>query len=256
MSAKASDVRNKQKSAVDEVKAGTASVAEITTAPAQSAAPVPAMGAAPVPPQTSDTAADDNATGELVQAERRITPKTVMEGNITDMVLAGQLSMPCAIYSVIGRADNLRDGESDHGPWTAALGEFEATRHSDGKIFIGKECHVPGAAGELLVTELRRFIVEQEPDTAENIKKRGKRYKTTGQTVDIGIVVGIKRSSRTGGAPYEFTVASIVPIRRSDALAALRQKAMAHMATLPAPAPRASTVPTTQAALPAPDVKT
>ncbi len=214
----------------------------------------PAMGAvSPGSMQSaSDTSAEDSATGELVQAERRITPKTVMEGNITDMILEGLIKLPCSLYSVIGRANNLRDGESDHGPWTAAIGEFEATRISDGKIFIGKECHVPGAAGELLITELRRFVIEQESDTAENIAKRGRRYKTSGDVVDVGIIVGIKKSTRQGGAPYEFTVTSIVPVRRSDALAALRQKAMAQIAALPA-AMRPATP--AQAALPAPDAK-
>jgi hypothetical protein len=185
--------------------------------------------------QTSDASADDNAQGAVAtQAEKRISPKVVMETNISDLIMSGKLQLPCPLYMLIGRAADLREGETEYGPWTAAVGTFEAERISDGKIFMGKEAHIPGAAGDLLVAELRRFIIEEEQQTDEEKKKRGKRYKMTGETVDVAVMVGIKKSGRAGGQPYEFTVTSLTPVRRSDALAALRQQAMRTLQSLPA----------------------
>lgn len=216
----------------------------------------PAMGAAPeTQPQTSDAAADDNAPVVATQAEKRISPKIVLEGNITDMVMSGQLTLPSNLYVLIGQAYDIREGETEYGPWTSAVGSFEAERISDGKVFMGGEAHVPGAAGDLLCAELRRFIIAEEPQTEEQKKKRGKRYQMTGEKVDVAVMVGIRKSSRTGGAPYEFTVTALTPVRRSDALAGLRQQAMRTLMSLPVEKRPAlpSMIRANNPALPAPD---
>jgi hypothetical protein len=199
-------------------------------------------------PNTAPGAGDEIGMG--AQAEKRLSPKIVMEGNLSDAIIAGTIKLPSALYTLIGRAANIRTGESDFGPWAVAVGEFEATRISDNKVFVGLEAHIPGPAGDLLITELRRQIVEPEPQTEEEKKRKTRRYKSHGEIVDVAVMVGIRKAARAGGQPYEFTVQSLVPIKRSDALAALRQKALGAMAALPKPAPAP-----VQAALPAPDAK-
>lgn len=222
--------------------------------------------------ETNDTGAHIESQGQPgeeyagAQAERRISPKTVMGGPIGDMLLpttdaagnmvAPKLIMPCALYTVIGRAWDIRTGESDFGPWAVAIGEFEATR-MDGHVVVGTECHVPGVAGDLLTGTLKKFIIEPEPQTPEEMERKTRRYKTTGEVVDVAVVVGLRKSTRQGGQPYEFTVQSLVPVKRSDALAALRAKAMKTMAALPnfkgptLAAPKPAAAP----ALPAPESK-
>lgn len=243
MSAKASDVKAAAKDKVTDVnpelkKDPPKSDVLSPVAGVTEAAKVPAMGAAPpAATQASDTQADDAAPideGEGAVLVGKLSPKEVMGINFRDEIMSGRMKLPCQLYTLIGRAENLRDGESDFGPWTAARGEFEAVRIHDNKTFMGRECHVPGPAGEMLVEEVRKLIVAEIPATAEQVKKRGKTYTTSGGSVDLALVVGIKATTRAGGQPYEFTVASLIPVRRSDALAAMRQKALAALRSVPA----------------------
>lgn len=259
MNAKTDDVKAGGKG--KDVGKGTASDPK-TGASASTQTPPDAgatAGVVDVPSQYPNTSAAQDAppveegTGELVQAEKRLSPRVVMEQSISDMIIpakAGEapvLTLPCVLYTLIGTATGMRTGETDHGFWTAAVGNFEARRALDGKIFQGTEAHVPGAAGELLTIELRRLITEEEPQTEEEKKRKTKRYKPNGNSVDVAVMVGIKKASRAGGQPYEFTVQSIQQMRRSDPLAQLRAKAMNAFAALPAAVKPAAP------ALPAPD---
>ena len=166
---------------------------------------------------------------------RKITPKDVIGGNLTDMVLDGTIKLPCDLYSLIGRAGNLRDGESSFGPWTALLGEFEAARLYDGSnaLFYAPQAFVPGPAGELLTQAVRKFVQEPIDVSPEQYKKSGRTYKVTGEFVELAVIVGAKRAERTGGAPYEFTIRPVVDVRKADALAHLRAKMT--QAALPSP---------------------
>lgn len=153
---------------------------------------------------------------------RKINPKDVMEKKMKEIAVPEKGIYD--LFTIIGTAYNLRDGESSFGPWTALVGEFEATRLEDGQRFISTECFVPGAAGELLVTQVRKFVIEEIPVTAEQYKKTGKTYKVTGETAEMALIVGIKKAQRDGGADHEYVIRPVVPVQKSDPLAALRNQ--------------------------------
>lgn len=195
-----------------------------------------AMGAAAAGPTETpkdETKADaDEKPGP--QILKKINPKDVMGTKIRE------LPIPSDLYTVIGRAHNLRDGESQFGPWTSLRGEFEAVRLSDGETFISAECFIPGPAGDLLVAQVRKFIEEEIPVTSEQYKKTGKTYKVTGEYVEMALVISTKASTREAGQPYEFVVRPIVPVQKADALAALRDRMTKALPRLAAPKPAAA----------------
>lgn len=195
--------------------------------------------AAAAPSEETQTAGQETAQAEATEkgAEilRKITPKEIVGTKLTDLIVEGTIKLPCDLFTLIGRAYNLRDGESDFGPWTALLGEFEAVRTFDGSnaTFYAPQCFIPGPAGDLLVQTVRGFVQEPIEVTPEQYKKSGRTYKVTGETVEMALIVGAKRASRDGGAPYEFTVRPLIDVRKADALAHLRAKV--QHAALPAP---------------------
>lgn len=194
------------------------------------------------PDQDKEAAKQDGApSGELEVGPtpiRKITPKDVMEKKMKEVAI------PSDLFTLIGRAWNLRDGESSYGSWTALVGEFEATRISDGQRFISTQCFIPGAAGELLTTQVRKFVTEEIPVTSEQFKKTGKTYKVTGETVELALIISVKAAQRDGGAAHEYVTRPVVPVQKADPLAALRERMMKTLPKLTAPKP---------AALPAPD---
>lgn len=167
---------------------------------------------------------------------KKLNPKDVIGGNLQKLVLDGTLKLPCDLYTLIGRAGNIREGESGFGPWVSLKGQFEATRIFDGsnKPFISAECFIPGPAGDLLVAEVRKFVTEAVEVTAEQFKKSGRTYRTTGEFVEMALIIGAKIAERAGGAGYEFTVRPVIAVQTADPLAALRQK-MKGVLALPAP---------------------
>jgi hypothetical protein len=192
-----------------------------------------AMGAASTGPKDEpakdETKADAPDETPGPQVIKKINPKDVMGTKIRE------LPIPSDLYTVIGRAHNLRDGESQFGPWTSLRGEFEAVRLSDGETFISAECFVPGPAGDLLVQQVRKFITEEIPVTDEQAKKAGRTYKVTGEYVEMALVISTKASTRDAGQPYEFVVRPIVPVQKADALAALRERMQKTLPRLAAP---------------------
>lgn len=192
-----------------------------------------AMGAAATgpkdEPQKDETKADAGDEKPGPQILKKLNPKDVMGTKIRE------LPIPSDLYTIIGRAHNLRDGESTFGPWTSLRGEFEAVRLSDGETFISAECFVPGPAGDLLVQQVRKFITEEIPVSAEQAKKSGRTYKVTGEYVEMALVISTKSSTRDAGQPYEFVVRPIVPVQKADALAALRERMMKTLPRLAAP---------------------
>lgn len=190
-----------------------------------------AMGTGPTEaPKAEEKKADESEALEAGPSIlKKINPKDVMEMKIKDV------PYPADLYTVIGRANNIREGESQYGPWVSLRGEFEAVRISDGKRFYSAECFVPGPAGDLLVNQVRGFIVEAIPVTEEQRKKAGQTYRVTGEFVEMALIVSTVASKRDGGAPYEYTVRPVVPVQKADALAALRAKMLKALPMLPAP---------------------
>lgn len=214
--------------------------------PTGTAPPIPPISDAPgfAPPETGT--AEGKAPDTDLEAGpipiRKINPKDVMGKKMKDV------KIPSDCFTIIGTAHNLRDGESAFGPWSALVGEFEATRISDGQRFISTQCFVPGAAGDLLVTQVRKFVLEEiPPKSPEEFKKVGKTYKVTGETVEMALIVSVKESSRDGGQPYEYVIRPVVPVQKSDPLAALRERMMKTLPRLTAPAPALPAPPATEA---------
>lgn len=229
-------------------------------APPASDTPPPSNGGEPPP---SDASASNGEAAPAAGFEigaipiRKINPKDVMGKKMKEVDVPEKGIYD--LFTIIGTTHNLRDGESQFGPWTALVGEFEATRLMDGQRYISTECFVPGAAGELLVAQVRKFVIEEIPVTAEQFKKTGKTYKVTGETAEMALIVGIKKAQRDGGADYEYVIRPVVPVQKSDPLATLRNhlksaitggaltlslpppKPAAPAAALPAPAPGTST---------------
>lgn len=154
---------------------------------------------------------------------RKVSPKTVMGKDIRE------LPIPSDLFTVIGQASNLRDGMSDYGPWTALVGEFEATNMQTNEVFYGTQLFLPGAAGDLLVAQVRKFVQEEIPVTDEVFKKSGRTYKVTGEMVELAIIISTKKATRAGGAAYEFVTRPVIDVRRADPLAALRDKMAGHL---------------------------
>lgn len=203
----------------------------------------PAEGAPAEGVQNASTGAGpaDGATAETgtviaPRIARRLTPKEIMGKKIRDV------RIPSDLYTLIGRANNLRDGESDFGPWTALRGEFEACRLDESgapvEVIIGTECFVPGAAGDLLIAAVKPFILKPIEVTPEQKKKGGQTYEVNGDHVEVALIVSVKASTRDGGVGYEFVTRPIISVRKADPLASLRElmaKSMPKFLTAPAP---------------------
>lgn len=179
---------------------------------------------------------------------RKINPKDVMGKKMKEVEVPEKGIYD--LFTIIGTTYNLRDGESQFGPWTALVGEFEATRLADGQRYISTECFVPGAAGELLVAQVRKFVIEEIPVTAEQFKKTGKTYKVTGETAEMALIVGVKKAQRDGGAEYEYVIRPVVPVQKSDPLATLRN----HLKTAIAGGSLTLSLPPPKPAAPAPQL--
>lgn len=196
-------------------------------------ADAPPTDAPPADASTQNAApSDDLETGPI--PIRKINPKDVMGKKMKEV------EIPSDCFTIIGRAWNLRDGESSFGPWSALVGEFEATRIVDGQRFISTQCFVPGAAGDLLVAQVRKYVTEEIPVSPDQFKKVGKTYKVTGETVEMALIVSVKKSGREGGADYEYVVRPVVPVQRADPLAALRARMLQSLPRLTAPKPAES----------------
>lgn len=211
--------------------------------PPPSDTPPPTENAAPPASDASGTHGEAPPAGGVeigARPIRKINPKDVMEKKMKEVEVPEKGIYD--LFTIIGTAANLRDGESQFGPWTSLVGEFEATRLVDGQRFISTECFVPGAAGDLLVTQVRKFVIEEIPVTAEQYKKTGKTYKVTGETAEMALIVGIKKAQRDGGADYEYVIRPVVPVQKSDPLATLRNQLKSALAggalTLSLPPPK------------------
>lgn len=203
--------------------------------PAAGAPPDPTTGGTDTSP--GDTAAQEAAAKAAADAAdeevgpgilKKINPKDVVGGNLLQMALKGDIKFPCDLYTLIGHASNLREGESAYGPWVSLKGEFEATVQVSGenlgKSFISSECFVPGPAGDLLVAAVRKFIEAPIEVSEEQYKKTGRTFRVTGEIVEMALVIGAKASDRSGGSGYEYTVRPIIKVQKADPLSGLRER--------------------------------
>ena len=120
------------------------------------------------------------------------------------------------LFSVIGIANKTKTGQSDYGPWTALVGQFEATNYESGEIFVAPQCFLPEPLNSMLAGTLEETDEEGKQVTA---------------SVQFAVEVGVKPSDVPIG--YEYTTKELVEADTADPLAALRDSAAK---ALPAPA--------------------
>ena len=60
------------------------------------------------------------------------------------------------LFTVLGTTARMQSGESANGDWTAFIGEFEATRASDGEVFRSNKLFLPTVITEQLAATLDR----------------------------------------------------------------------------------------------------
>lgn len=119
------------------------------------------------------------------------------------------------LFSVLGIASKTKTGNSDYGPWTALVGQFEATNFATGEVFVAPQCFLPEPLNSML---------------AESLNETDDEGKQVNNSVQFAIEVGIKPSDVPIG--YEYTTKEVVKADTADPLAALRD---ASAKALPAP---------------------
>ena len=109
-----------------------------------------------------------------------------------------------AICRMAGVASGIKSGESQYGEWEILLGEFAATNSQTGEIFAGGACAVPGAMGEMLLSQLKAALME---DAASKLRF----------SVDVFAVVSPRDENK-----YEYIVRPVLaPDVKNEAMALL-----------------------------------
>lgn len=109
-----------------------------------------------------------------------------------------------AICRMAGVASGIKSGESQYGEWEILLGEFAATNSQTGEIFAGGACAVPGAMGEMLLSQLKAALLE---DAASKLRF----------SVDVFAVVSPRDENK-----YEYIVRPVLaPDVKNEAMVLL-----------------------------------
>lgn len=146
-------------------------------------------------------------SSNAIELVRKLVPRVVMEAGIEKPKAAESL------YTIYGVVTALKDGNSDYGTFTKLIGQFEATRVSDRKVFRAPVAFLPEPMHGMIVAAFKNSESEKP-------------------SLQFAATVGIKPTNRAGGTGYEFTVTPLVQPAESDALIALRNQAVA---ALPSP---------------------
>lgn len=152
---------------------------------------------------------------------RRLTPKSVMTEVGVNLLALQRPVESRVLYDLFGTIVRVQSKTSDttsKGVSIAFVGEFEAVT-SDGEVFVSGKCFIP-------VLEDVLFAAFQ-----------GAKDKDEKASLDIALRVAIKtapadKPSMTG---YEFDVQSLIPVKSSNRIAALRQLAAQNSPALAAP---------------------
>ena len=129
---------------------------------------------------------------------------TELVNKISVKKICGALKPPIektALIAVYGIATGVKLGESHLGSWAALLGKFEATRLSDGEVFVSGTCFLPKIATDLIMPMLNR------PGT---------------DSLEFGFVLGIVPATNAYG--YEYYVETATETTDMDPLEAIRQR--------------------------------
>ena len=132
--------------------------------------------------------------------------------------ICGKVEVPkkaTALFVVFGIATKTRSGQSDYGPWTALVGQFEATNIETGEISQAPQCFLPEPMNEMIANQL-----DETDDEGNRITN----------SVQFSVEVGVKPADNAVG--YEYTTKTVVESDAADPLAALRDQSAK---ALPAP---------------------
>jgi hypothetical protein len=117
------------------------------------------------------------------------------------------------LFRIIGRAVDVKKGNSDYGSWTAFSGDFRATLANTGEVFQSSKVFLPDSITGILESALASSV----------------------GGADFAFDVGVTEAETPMG--YQYTVASLIAMTaESDPLAALLAQVAAQAPALPAPA--------------------
>ena len=111
------------------------------------------------------------------------------------------------LFIVGGIANKVKTGDSQYGPWTALVGQFEATNIETGEVFVGPQCFLPEPMNGMIAAALE--MVDDDD-------------KRLNSSVQFAVEVGVKPADNTVG--YEYTAKEIMKSDSADPLAAIREK--------------------------------
>lgn len=129
-----------------------------------------------------------------------------LSGNIKTLLKGLDDGVSIKLYSVVGKVDSIKTGESDKGPWTAFLGQFQSVVHNS----------VDGENNGKSVMSSKAFLQEPYQTMVFSALKDAE-----GGSVEIALDVSAKVDS-TSSVGYVYDIASLKEIKLSDDLQGLR----------------------------------
>lgn len=135
---------------------------------------------------------------------RKIRPRDIMEGKIKTPDKWDGVHI---LFTVLGKANGTRHGESTYGEFYALKGMFEAVREHDQQPFLAKECFLP----EPMQSHIVEAIHAQE--------EVGK-----APFVEFAFKIAIKEAETDRG--YEYVIIPIIQPKATDELNELRKRAL------------------------------
>jgi hypothetical protein len=153
---------------------------------------------------TADESADsgNNGTGLV----RKITNKVLYSKHGEKPQLptddSGKKADTLYLGTVFGIARGIKTGQTDYGPWTKLVGQFEAHTH-DGRTVQSPECILP----EPMQTMLAESLADDNTES-----------------VQFAVHVRMNKADNPNG--FEYSAETVVDSGRADPLADLRSKAL------------------------------
>jgi hypothetical protein len=111
------------------------------------------------------------------------------------------------LYTIFGKANGTRAGQSTFGEFQALRGVFEAQRVNDGTRFLAKECFLPEPMHSHIVDTINAMIEKKETPF-----------------VEFAFKIGLKQADTDRG--YEYVTVALIRPKSSDELGDLRARAL------------------------------
>ena len=127
--------------------------------------------------------------------------KKLSTAKIIGRIKRPELGEYVTLYTVYGRAHDVKRGNSDNGPWLALVGSFEAHREDDGRLFYATTAFIPDM-GEMLADKV-------SAGDGNNM-------------VEFAVKVGIQGTDTPIG--YEYVTEPLMKASGAEPLADLREQ--------------------------------